>query len=101
MLAEWEQLRERIQAVDRELVAEAQQHEACERLLEVPGSGAQTATALVAAVGDGKAFEKGRDLTAWLGLTPAEHSRGAGSVWEASASAATATGGHCWCIAPA
>ncbi len=57
MLAEWEQLRER-------MVAEAQQHEACDRLLEVPGIGAQTATALVAAVGDGKAFEKGRDLTA-------------------------------------
>ena len=42
----------------------------CTRLREVPGIGAQTATALVAAIGDGRAFENGRDLAAWLGLTP-------------------------------
>ena len=43
---------------------------------EAPGIGAQTATALVAAVGDGKALERGRDLAAWLGLTPRENSTG-------------------------
>jgi len=49
-----------------------------------PGSrlGAETqvgvinATALVAAIGDGSAFAKGRDLSAWLGLVPRQHSRG-------------------------
>ncbi len=76
MLAEWEELEERIEAVNHELVAEAKQCEACVRLREVPGIGAQTATALVAAIGDGKAFEKGRDLAAWLGLTPRENSTG-------------------------
>jgi len=76
MLAEWRELEERIAAIDRELVAEAKQSEACVRLREVPGIGAQTATALVAAVGDGKAFETGRDLAAWLGLTPRESSTG-------------------------
>ena len=34
------------------------------------------ATALLAAVGDGSAFAKGRDLAAWLGLTPRQHSTG-------------------------
>ena len=76
MLAEWEELGEKIEAVSRELAAEAKQCEACERLREVPGIGAQTATALVAAVGDGKAFEKGRDLAVRLGLTPREDSTG-------------------------
>ena len=76
MLAEWEELVARIEAINHELVAEARQCEACVRLREVPGIGAQTATALVAAVGDGKAFEKGRDLAAWLGLTPRENSTG-------------------------
>ena len=69
-------MEEKIEAVNHELLAAAKQYEACERLREVPGIGAQTATALVTAVGDGKAFEKGRDLAAWLGLTPREHSTG-------------------------
>jgi len=34
------------------------------------------ATALLAAVGDASAFAKGRDLAAWLGLTPRQHSTG-------------------------
>lgn len=76
MLQEWQQLQERIHALDCELVVEAQQCEACTRLREVPGIGAQTATALVAAIGDGRAFENGRDLAAWLGLTPQENSTG-------------------------
>jgi len=76
MLAEWWELEQKITAIDRELVAEAKQSEACVRLREVPGIGAQTATALVAAVGDGKAFDTGRDLAAWLGLTPRESSTG-------------------------
>ncbi len=76
MLAEWEELRGRIHAIDRELVTEAHQRGACERLLDVPGIGAQTATALAAAMGDGKAFENAHDCAAWLGLMPAEHSTG-------------------------
>ena len=50
--------------------------EACRRLTGIPGVGAQTATAAVAAIDDGKAFETGRDCAAWLGLTPRESSTG-------------------------
>ncbi len=74
--AEWAELDRRILAIDEELAAEAKANEACRRLLEVPGIGPQTATALVAAVGNGKAFDRGRDLAAWLGLTPRERSSG-------------------------
>jgi len=46
------------------------------RLQSVPGIGPITATALVAAVGEGGQFKRGRDLAAWLGLTPGQHSSG-------------------------
>jgi transposase len=46
------------------------------RLATVPGIGVINATALLAAVGDGSAFARGRDLAAWLGLTPRQHSTG-------------------------
>ena len=44
------------------------------RLATAPGTGAINATALLAPVGDGSAFSRGRDLAAWLGLTPRQHS---------------------------
>ena len=76
MLEEWWELEGRIAKINRCLQAEAQANEACRRLLEVPGIGPQTATALVATIDTGNAFEKGRDFAAWLGLTPRESSTG-------------------------
>jgi transposase len=52
----------------------AQQSEACQRLDAMPGIGPLTATALIAAIGNGRAFRKGREFTAWVGLVPREHS---------------------------
>jgi transposase len=54
----------------------AQQSEACQRLDAIPGIGALTATALIAAIGNGGAFRKGREFAAWVGLVPREHSTG-------------------------
>jgi transposase len=54
-------------------------HRSCEesrRLEEVPGIGPIVATALVAEVGDWKAFSSGRNLAAWIGLVPRQHSTG-------------------------
>jgi transposase len=50
------------------------------KLAEVPGIGPITATALVASVGDAKNFKNGRQLAAWLGLVPRQHSSGGKSV---------------------
>lgn len=50
--------------------------EASKRLAEVPGIGPMTATALVASVGDARNFKNGRQLAAWLGLVPRQHSSG-------------------------
>ena len=54
-------------------------HRCCEesrRLEEIPGVGPIVATALVAEVGDWKAFSSGRNLAAWIGLVPRQHSTG-------------------------
>jgi transposase len=54
-------------------------HRSCEesrRLEEIPGVGPIVATALVAEVGDWRAFSSGRSLAAWIGLVPRQHSTG-------------------------
>ncbi len=54
-------------------------HRSCQesrRLEEIPGIGPVVATALIAEVGDWKAFSSGRNLAAWIGLVPRQHSTG-------------------------
>ena len=46
------------------------------RLMEIPGFGPIIASSFAAAVGDGQAFKCGRVVSAWLGLTPRQHSSG-------------------------
>jgi transposase len=74
--AEWQALDRRIDALDREFVERARADEAARRLATIPGIGVLNATALVAAVGDARAFKRGRDLGAWLGLVPKQHTTG-------------------------
>jgi transposase len=50
--------------------------EPCRRLIAIPGIGPITATATIAAIGNGAAFKKGRGFAAWLGVVPGEHSTG-------------------------
>jgi transposase len=49
-------------------------NEASRILAEIPGIGPIMASALVASIGDGKSFANGRQLSAWLGLPPWQHS---------------------------
>jgi transposase len=73
---EWADLDRQIKAYDVEFAIFARQDAQARRLSTIPGVGAINATALLAAVGDGSAFGRGRDLAAWLGLTPRQHSTG-------------------------
>jgi transposase len=73
---EWEDLEGRITRADEAMARIAADSEACQRLQSVPGIGTVTATALIAAIGNGAAFRKGRDLAAWLGLVPKQFSTG-------------------------
>lgn len=50
--------------------------DACQRLVKIPGIGPVTATAVIAAIGNGAAFRKGRGFAAWVGVVPQEHSTG-------------------------
>jgi len=54
----------------------ARENEACQRLVAIPGIGPITATAVIAAIGSGAAFRKGREFAAWIGVVPREHSTG-------------------------
>jgi transposase len=58
-----------------EIAAPACQDKGCERLMTVPGVGPIISSAMVAAIGTGDAFEKGRDFGAWLGLALLIHSK--------------------------
>lgn len=60
----------RIHAMERRIIAWHRASEASQRLASAPGVGPITATALVAAVGDGTQFKSARHFAAWLGLTP-------------------------------
>lgn len=72
----WRALDPEIEALTALLGAEAKASEACTRLCAIPGVGPVVATAMVAAVGNARAFRRGRDLSAWLGLVPRQHSTG-------------------------
>jgi transposase len=76
MRAEWAALDRRIEALNREFVERARTDAAARRLATIPGIGVLSATALVAAVGNGASFTRGRDLSAWLGLVPRQHTTG-------------------------
>lgn len=74
--AEWRELDARIAAFDAEFVRMAREDAAARRLATIPGIGTINATALVAAIGDADCFGRGRDLAAWLGLTPRQATTG-------------------------
>jgi transposase len=70
------QLQADLHAIERRLDQYARRDAAVQRYLGVPGVGLLTATALRAGAGDLSRFKSGRQLSAWLGLTPREHSSG-------------------------
>jgi transposase len=70
------QLAMRLEEADALIQKTAQESEVCRRLDAIPGIGPVTATALLAAIGNGGAFRKGREFAAWVGLVPREHSTG-------------------------
>jgi transposase len=66
----------RIAAVSAEIESLANQDEACQRVMTVPGVGPIISSAVVAAIGNGAGFTQGRDFRAWLGLVPKQESTG-------------------------
>jgi transposase len=73
---DWRRLDTRINAVTTEIEVVAKENPDCRRLASSPGVGPIIASAMVAAIGDGSAFARGRDFGAWLGLVPKQFSTG-------------------------
>ncbi len=75
-----EQLIEHFKVLDKELEAQIKAwnraDEISRQLERIPGIGPLTASALVASIGDARNFKNGRQLAAWLGLVPRQHSSG-------------------------
>jgi len=69
-------LDQRIKTLETKLEALCAQSQDCQRLMSIPGVGLLSATAMVAAIGDINVFKSGRELAAWIGLVPKQHSTG-------------------------
>jgi transposase len=76
LAGDWRRLDERVEGLSNEIEAIARQDTGCERLMSVPGIGPIISSAMVAAIGAGDVFTKGRDFAAWLGLVPKQISTG-------------------------
>jgi transposase len=73
---DWLWLDERIESTTGEIELISKREGNCQRLMTVPGIGPMISTAMVAAIGTGEAFDRGRDFGAWLGLVPRQYSTG-------------------------
>ena len=67
---------DQIEGLSRQLERISAGDAGCTRLRRIPGIGPIVATAIVAAIGNGAAFRKGRDFAAWLGVVPRQYSTG-------------------------
>src|SRR5256886_2787004 len=76
LAGDWRRLDERIEGLSTDIKGLAAQNLAFERPLTVPGIGPIISSAMVAAIGNGAVFSKGRDFGAWLGLVPKQISTG-------------------------
>src|ERR1700755_2333821 len=74
--SEWKDLELQIVEMNDEVERIASSDDACRRLRQIPGIGPLVANAMVASIGNGAAFHKGREFAAWMGLLPKQHSTG-------------------------
>ena len=88
---EWKLVEQQIEELNEELERISASDAACTRIRQIPGIGPVVATAIVAAIGNGAAFRKGREFAAWLGIVPRQHLTGLARSCSASVSAATCT----------
>ena len=73
---EWKLVEQQITALTDDLEKIADADAGCARIRQIPGIGPVVATAIVAAIGSGAAFRKGREFAAWLGIVPRQYSTG-------------------------
>lgn len=74
--AHWHVVRERVTAYGQRIEQHADSDARCKRASAITGVGALTTDALVAMVGSAQEFRNGRQMAAWIGITPSQHSSG-------------------------
>lgn len=72
----WAAVRERVHLCDTRIEVHAMADARCQRVRALIGIGPLTADAVVASIGSAREFKNGRQLAAWLGLVPTQHSSG-------------------------
>src|SRR5260221_14426923 len=76
LFAHFKDLDRNVAELERQIRAAHRADDASQRLEAIPGIGPISASALVASIGDAKAFKNGRQLAAWMGLVPRQNSSG-------------------------
>ena len=77
---DWHWLDQRIDQISDEIKEVSRSEENCVRIMTIPGVGPMISTAMVAAIGKGEAFDRGRDFAAWVGLVPQQFSTGGRTI---------------------
>ncbi len=77
---DWLLLDRRVEQLSSEIEKVSKTDAGCRQLMSVPGIGPIISSAVVAAIGSGEAFGRGRDFGAWLGLVPKQHSTGGRTI---------------------
>jgi len=70
------ELDRQVKQFEKEIIAWHRSSELSRKLENIPGIGPLAASALVASIADAKSFDNGRQVSAWLGLVPQQHSSG-------------------------
>jgi transposase len=76
LLAHFREINRQVDELEAKIKAWHRSNETSRKLEKIPGIGPLGASALVASIGDAKSFKNGRQLAAWLGLVPRQHSTG-------------------------
>ena len=80
LMEQLDQVDKQAKALEREIECWHRNNEQSKRLATIPGIGPLSASALVSSMGDAKNFEDGRQVSAWIGLVPRQHSSGGKTV---------------------
>jgi transposase len=70
------EIEDKLKYLEKKIKQICRENDACQRIMKIPGVGELTATAMISAVPNPSVFKNGRNMSAWLGLVPKQHSSG-------------------------
>jgi transposase len=76
MYDQFKMYNDQVEGCDKQIEQTVEQNSLCKEIMKIEGIGPVIASAIVATVGNAKTFKNGREMSAWLGLVPRQHSSG-------------------------